>query len=335
MPKISYADMHCDSVTCACKMGEKLSGFKGQVNTQMLSKNGCSVQCFALFTEGENSAEDFDRFLAFYNAQIAIDPLICPVYRTSDLQKAVNSGKVGAVLTVENLGFIGNRLEKIDELKKMGVSMASPVWNNANALAYPNLIMRNVNGRVLPDFSAREGRGLTNLGKAAVERLNANKIIIDISHLSDGGAEDVLAMSAAPIVASHSNAASVCNVSRNLTDSLLRKIADKGGAVGLNFCRAFVIAGCAEDELTGGSITARESAFEWLYRHYAHMVNVGGEDLPALGSDFDGITPYAELVDCTRVQDLLEYFSSRGVKGRALDKLALGNFLRVFEQVVG
>lgn len=331
MQKISYADMHCDSCTCACAEGESMSAFGGQVNTQKLRDSGCAVQCFALFTDGQNSAGDFEKFLAFYNAQIAIAPHISPVYRYSDLQNSIKSGRVGAVLTVENLGFIGGDLSKIEMLARAGVKMASPVWNNANALACPNLIMRGG----LPDFTAREERGLTALGKSAVERLNKNKIIVDVSHLSDGGVEDVLELSSAPVVASHSNSAGVCNVSRNLTDSQLKKIADKGGAVGLNFCRAFVVAGCAEDELTGGNLTAGESAFEWLYRHYAHMVNVGGEDLPALGSDFDGIKPYPEISDCTRVQNLLEYFSLRGVKGSALDKLALDNFARVFREVVG
>ena len=331
MQKINYADMHCDSCTCACNKGEALSVFDGQVNTQKLQSSRCAVQCFALFTEGKRSAEDFERFLAFYNAQIAIDPRLSPVYCYSDIQKAVDGGKVGAVLTVENMGFIGGDLTKIDKLAQSGVKMASLVWNNANALAYPNLIMRDG----LPDFAARDGRGLTALGKSAVERLNEKRIIVDVSHLSDGGTEDVLEISSAPIVASHSNAAGVCNVSRNLTDSQLKKIADKGGAVGLNFCRAFVVAGCAEDELRGGSSTEKQSVFDWLYRHYAHMVDVGGEDLPALGSDFDGINPYPEMADCIRVQNLLEYFSSRGVKGRALDKLALKNFERVFKEVVG
>lgn len=331
MPKINYADMHCDSVTCACGSGESLSAFGGQVNTQKLNKSGCAVQCFALFTDGKTSAEDFERFLAFYSAQIAIDPHISPVYRFSDVQKAVKNGKVGAVLTVENLGFVGEDLTKIDSLAEVGVRMASLVWNNANALAYPNLIVKDG----LPDFTAREGRGLTVLGKSAVERLNVNKIIVDISHLSDGGVEDVLEVSSAPVVASHSNSANVCNVSRNLTDLQLKRISDKGGAVGLNFCRAFAVPGCAEDELRGVSLTEKESAFEWLYRHYLNMVKVGGEDLPALGSDFDGIAPYPEMEDCTRVQDLLKYFSVRGVKSRALEKLARLNFERVFKEVVG
>lgn len=302
--------------------------FSGQCNVENLIRSGCAAQCFALFTQGDNAAEDFKKFLAFYNAQIALNPHICPVYCYSDIEKARTNGKLAAVLTVENLGFLHSEKE-VDLLKTAGVKMASPVWNYTNALARPNLIMRGG----LPDFCARENRGLTELGKSVIKRLNQNKIIIDISHLSDGGAEDVLAISNAPIVASHSNCQAVCNVSRNLTDSQFKKIADAGGAVGLNYCKAFVIEGVAQGELNGRAVDG--DVFGWLYKHYIHMVEVGGEDLPALGSDFDGITPYAQMQNCLSVQELLSYFYSRGVTPRALEKLAFGNFARVFKEVVG
>ncbi|MDE7086933.1 MAG: membrane dipeptidase, partial [Clostridia bacterium] len=68
---------------------------------------------------------------------------------------------------------------------------------------------------------------------------------------------------------------------------------------------------------------------------YKHMVKVGGEDFPALGSDFDGIPPYAELDDCLKVQKLLTYFKDRGVTERQLEKLAYKNFFRVIKEVVG
>ena len=316
MPKISYADMHCDSVTVSCNSGGDFTAFAGQVNIEKLEKSGCAAQCFALFTQGENAIADFERFAAYYNAQIAVNSRILSVERFSDIEKAAKEGKTAAILTVENLGFLNGDISGIKRLADMGVKMASLVWNYANELAFPNLIFKDG----LPDFSARETRGLTDLGKAAVEELNANKIILDVSHLSDGGVEDILALSKAPIVASHSNCAAVHNVSRNLNDAQIKKIADKGGVVGLNFCRDFI----------GG-----ESAFEGLFQHLKHLINVGGEDVAALGSDFDGIPPYDEIADCTFVQKLLQYFVGRGISTRQLEKLARDNFYRVFKEVVG
>lgn len=316
MSEIAYADLHCDSVTVCCDGGGDFAAFAGQVNIEKLIKSGCAAQCFALFTQGENSAADFERFAAFYNAQIAVDPRILPVERYSDIEKAEKEGKLAAILTVENLGFLNGGTGGVKRLAAAGVKMASLVWNYANAFACPNLIFKN--GK--PDFAARESRGLTRAGREAVGELNANKIIIDVSHLSDGGVEDVLSLSKAPVVASHSNCAAVHNVSRNLTDAQIKKIADKGGVIGLNYCRDFI----------GG-----ESAFSGLYEHLVRLIKVGGEDVPALGSDFDGIPPYGEIADCTFVGRLLQYFSGRGITEKQLEKLARGNFYRVFKEVVG
>ena len=239
MQKIIYADLHCDSITKCCACGGDMLDFSGQVNIRKLTASGCGAQCFALFTDGENAEEDFKKFLAFYGAQIEKHPRLQPVLRRGDVERAVENGKIGAVLTVENLGFLNGGVSGIAALKAAGVKMASLVWNSANAYAYPNLKFKDG----APDIAARESRGLTAAGRAAVEELNKNGVICDISHLSDGGAEDVFALSELPVVASHSNCAAACNVSRNLTDGQIKKIAESGGLVGLNFCRDFVVEG--------------------------------------------------------------------------------------------
>lgn len=312
---MKYIDLHCDSVTEACNRGESLLSFSGQAGIAKLKESGCAAQCFAVFTEGDKSAADFERFAAFYNAQI-LSADVLSVKNSADLKRALNGEGLGAILTVENCGFMHGDLSAFKKLKKLNVKMASLVWNTPNEFALPNLIFKGD----MPDFSAREQGGLTDLGKSAVEAMNEKKIIIDISHLSDGGVEDILNISNKPIVASHSNAFAICPVSRNLTDAQLKKIAQNGGTVGLNYCYDFIGEG---------------GVFENLYRHYAHMVKVGGEDLPSLGSDFDGIPAYPELADCTKVQALLEYFSQRGVTDKALEKLCYKNFFRVFEDVIG
>lgn len=326
MQKIIYADLHCDSITKCCACGGDMLDFSGQVNIRKLTASGCGAQCFALFTDGENSEEDFKKFLAFYGAQIEKHPRLQPVLRRGDVERAVENGKIGAVLTVENLGFLNGGVSGIAALKAAGVKMASLVWNSANAYAYPNLKFKDG----APDIAARESRGLTAAGRAAVEELNKNGVICDISHLSDGGAEDVFALSELPVVASHSNCAAACNVSRNLTDGQIKKIAESGGLVGLNFCRDFVVEGAFADGLYGTAHTKNVSVFESLYGHFIHLVNVGGEDIAAIGSDFDGIPPYGELSDCTKISALFEYFERRGVRAGLLEKFAFGNFLRLF-----
>ncbi|MDE6373815.1 MAG: dipeptidase, partial [Clostridia bacterium] len=161
MQKIAYADLHCDSVTVCCDGGENMSDFDGQTNVRKLIEAGCAAQCFALFTEGKNASADFKRYAEFYNVQIKSDPRVQPVLCYNDLLSARRGGKLAAILTVENMGFLNGGVSGIKELKKLGVRMASLVWNTPNEFAFPNLIFRDG----APDFAARETRGLTRLGK--------------------------------------------------------------------------------------------------------------------------------------------------------------------------
>lgn len=294
MQKIKYADMHCDTLTECFDRGYALADCDLQINLEKLKESGCAAQCFAIFTQGADAARRFAEYLNFYK---------------SGLSSCGN-----ALLTVENLGFIGEDLTVIPRLAEEGVKMASLVWNYENTLAYPNLIFKDG----VPLFCERERRGLKPLGRRALELLDENKIIVDISHLSDGGADEILSDRKIPIVASHSNAAEVCNVSRNLIDAQIKKIADCGGVVGVNFCKDFWGEG---------------DTFSLVLRHILHVIKVGGEDVVAFGSDFDGIPAPPKLEGCEKMPALLEYLSDNGVTGAVLDKLCYKNFMRVLKEV--
>lgn len=312
MQKIKYADMHCDTLTECFDRGLSLEDCALQINKQGLKKSGCAVQCFAVFTEGASAAPRFYNYLGY--AATALGGMLA--VRASDIRRASSRGELSAVLTVENLGFI-KCADEVAGLARAGVRMASLVWNYENALAYPNLIFSD-EGQ--PLFSARESRGLKPLGREVLEALDKNKIIADISHLSDGGADEILRGRKIPVVASHSNAAAVCGVSRNLTDFQIKKIADCGGAIGVNYCKDFL----------GEGDTLRLVA-----EHIRHIIGVGGEEVVALGSDFDGIPAPPGLEDCSRVPELFDYLEKSGLSPAVLEKLCYKNFMRVFEEVCG
>lgn len=306
-------DMHCDTLTVCADKKSDLAVCGLQTNLKKLRESGYIAQCFAVFTEGGNAAADFERYLAFYKKTLSgHGDIAAPVFSSADITRCERDKKLGCILTVENLSFTGGDLGKLDLLKAEGVKMASLIWNNENVFARPNLIFENG----LPSFEKRESRGLTRLGKEAAERLDELKIIIDVSHLSDGGADELLTGRKIPLVASHSNSSSVCGVSRNLTDGLIKKIADCGGLIGLNFCADFL----------GGE------AFKSVLLHLKRIINVGGTDVIALGSDFDGIPEVENLEDCTRVPALFKYLSLNGIDDNTLEKLAYKNFLRVFSE---
>lgn len=305
--------MHCDSLTKRFDSGS-LDGANLQAGYEKLNKAGCAAQCFAVFTEGAGAAFRFEKYLAYYKERLKEYGLET-VTDYAALEKSLNSGKTGAILTVENLGFL-EELSSLTRLKEAGVRMASLVWNYENSYAYPNLIFEKGS----PCFLKREKRGLKEKGKLAVEMLDELKIIIDISHLSDGGAEEILRGRSTPAVASHSNAAGVEECCRNLTDGQIKALAECGGVVGVNFCKDF---------LGGGEI------FEAVLKHIKHIINTGGEDVVAFGSDFDGIPATAGLEDCLKMPSLLEYLSAHGISARQLEKLCFKNFARVFKDVCG
>ena len=312
---MKYVDLHCDTLTECAKLGSDLSSCPLQTSLEKLKKSGCKAQCFAIYTQGYGAANDFSRYLQYYFDMLEKHKnAVLQIKCGADFLRAEESGKLGSILTVENLGFIGEDLSKLKTLKEAGVKMASLVWNYENSLGFPNLIFKND----YPQFELRENRGLKPLGRETVEALDELGILIDISHLSDGGALDILQNRKTPIVASHSNAAEVYNVSRNLTDGLIKKIADCGGVIGVNFCKDFL---------------GKGATFALVLEHIKHIIKVGGEDVIALGSDFDGIPAPPDMPDCTYYPAIFDYLLKGGIAAGVLEKLTHANAERVFKNV--
>ena len=128
--------------------------------------------------------------------------------------------------------------------------------------------------------------GLKPFGREALRRMEDNNIIADVSHLNDESFWGVIKAARRPVIATHSNSRRLCNVPRNLTDDQFGCIAERGGLVGLNFYTGFL----REDR--------EHACMEDILRHAEHFLNLGGEDVLALGSDFDGAAMPDDLPDC-------------------------------------
>lgn len=312
---MKYVDLHCDTLTKS--FDEKLSVKDGglQINLDKLKKSGCAAQCFAIFTQGAGAESRFWNYAEYFKSCMRRHGRdLTLVKNYSDLKYCLDGGGTGVILTVENAGFIKSA-DEVDRLYSLGVRMASLVWNYENGLGFPNLLFEDG----MPLFDRRESRGLKPLGREVIERLDGRGIIVDISHLSDGGAEEILRGRKIPLVASHSNCEAVCGVSRNLTDGLIKKIAACGGVVGVNFCKDFLGAG---------------NSFDRVLDNINHLIKVGGEDIIAFGSDFDGIPECENLEGCEKMPALLNFLESNGIRGAVLEKLAYKNFARVFKEVI-
>lgn len=196
-------------------------------------------------------------------------------------------GKVSCFLTVEEGGILEDHIERLDTLYEKGIRLITLTWNYENCLGYPGCV---------PEF---RDKGLKPFGIETVERMQELGMIVDVSHLSDGGFEDVYAHAKRPFIASHSNARSVCAHNRNLTDEMIKKLAEKGGIAGLNFCGAFL-------SPDGRSTT------DAMVRHIRHMMNVGGREVVGIGTDFDGVEDELEIKGCQYMEMLPQAMERAG-----------------------
>ena len=217
---------------------------------------------------------------------------------------------MAALLTVEDGGIISEDMKRLDTLYKMGIRMMSLTWDYSNSLGHPNL----------PET---RDRGLTTFGHDVIARMNELGMIIDVSHLSDKGFWEIIHESKKPIVASHSNARRVMEHRRNLDDKMIQALGNSGGVMGLNFCPYFVAD--KEDNLY----------VEDLVKHVHHIVNVGGTECAAIGTDFDGMNGKLEIRHIGEMDKLWDALLKSGMNQDAVEKIFWGNAKRVFKDVLG
>lgn len=320
--KLHVIDLHCDTITSLYKKDEKLIKNNGHIDIHRLIKNGYLMQCFAIFLHQgkENIDTSFEKYYEYYLKETQENSLYLKrVYNYKDLMSAKSENKVGALLTIEEGEILHGKLEKLEELYSKGVRMITLTWNYPNCLGEPNVDLAK---EIISFNSLKPNKnGLTEFGKQVVKKMNELGMIIDVSHLSDQGFYDVISLSNKPIVASHSNARSICNVVRNLTDEMILLLHKNGGVMGINYCADFV------SENKGNQIKD-------IVKHIKHIKDLGCIDNISLGSDFDGIDTPNGLSDCGKIDLLYEELISNGFNQKEIEKIFYKNFLRVMKNVL-
>lgn len=300
-----YCDMHADTLTAA---GET------QVRKERLEKGGCFLQCFAAFISSRRGGFRQAVALADSFGEYCKREGIKPVRSAEEVGEEIN-----ALLTVEGGEAIEGSIENLAALSRRGVGMMTLVWNYENEIGFP--AFPDYEGLLAGKrsfFERETERGLKPFGFECVEAMNGLGMIVDVSHGSDRLVKDVASCSKKPFVASHSGAQTAYDCPRNLSDEGIRLIAESGGVVGLCFCADFLSA----DPTAEGQRAA-------LLAHARAIVNAGGEDCLAIGSDFDGMpeNPYLKNPAC--VPDFLALLEEEFGSSRT-EKFARSNFMRVF-----
>lgn len=323
-------DMHCDTLSVLRRQqNEKpevgLLQNEFHVDLRKLQEGGYLLQNFAMFVDLKKEEDPWKAIeqmsALFYRELEKSRERIAPVRNWSEIEKNRVDGKLSALLCVEEGGVCGGDVHKLKQLYEMGVRMLTLTWNYPNELGYPNFIWEE-NGE-LPDFKKpNTEQGLTETGRIFVEEMERLGIIPDVSHLSDAGFYDVLETAKKPFVASHSNARTLCPWVRNLTDDMIRRLAERGGVIGLNFCPDFLTEGEPRKNNPG--------TIEAIVEHAKYITRIGGIECLGIGSDFDGIEGHAELPDASYLPRLEEAFHANGFAWSDIDKIMGSNVLRIY-----
>lgn len=304
-------DLHCDTANV-------LSGFGG-TSVSELRKNNAHIdlerakklagyaQCFACFTstsEKYNPVDAFEKELAVIIREVEKNPdFIRIAYNAGDVENNRQQGIMSAILTIEGPAGFGFDPELLEDLYNVGFRITSLGWNEKNVLTGSNVT----------------GGGLTELGKAYVREAQRLGMLVDVSHISDEGFWDIMDITQAPIVATHSNSRSVCEVSRNLTDDMFLQICKTGGVAGINMYTVFI---------------GQEPTLDHLCDHIFHFMELDptGKHI-ALGGDLDGCDTLCHGIEGVQDYPLLaRQLVNRGISEETVRDIFWNNAMEVFKK---
>ena len=356
-------DGHNDILTAGVDSGysfdSNLSG-KAQSDLQRMKKAGIDVQVFSVWCDG-------DKKNAFSYANQQIDTLYAWVKRNptkmkfvftpSDLQKSVKQKELGTMIGIEGGHMIEGNLNKLDSFYRRGVRYMTLTWNKTLPWASS---AKDETRNTVPNPK----KGLNDLGRQIVKRMNELGMMIDISHLGEQSFWDVMSITTKPVIASHSCVYNLCPVYRNLKDEQIKAIAKNGGVILINFYPGFLDSNWQkkanefderhkqeEDSIT--KLSDETTMVHYLYSKYPqqmheidrvsiklvidhidYIVKRVGVDYVGLGSDFDGMDDISQGLDGNGVLDfpkIAKALEERGYKKNDIEKILGQNFIRVFK----
>ena len=324
-------DLHCDTLYRLSYAPERFFTDRSETSPHVsysgLKTAGTLLQCFALFTDLCETANTVptvpmeDQYTCFRRILDLSDGNLVQIRTASHLKDAIAKRKTGALLTLEESCLSENPVALLPGFFSMGVRIATLTWDYSNLLA-SSAVKEVPSYGPLPLFSSANSAtafpGLTPRGFEFISEAERLGIIIDVSHLSDESFYDVVSHSKKPFLASHSNARSVCNVPRNLSDDMLRILAKRGGLTGL----------CLHEPFLTSSSRSWDDIADALAKHVAHILSVAGSEVLALGTDFDGTPGNCAVPDAAHLYRLEHILTKAGLSAFQIENIFYKNALR-------
>lgn len=312
-------DLHADTLMWTRWIGYDLharhepplprAALGGHVDVPRMRDADMAAQFFGLvslpvFGRARGLARVIDEQIDSLEEAIARRPGTLALVRTADeIRAARERGIIGALLGIEGAHALEGDVERISAFARRGVRYLGILHFSANDAGFPAY------GR-----GRNDNEGLTRWGHALVERCESENVIVDLAHINRKGFLDACRIASKPPIVSHTGVLGAFEHWRNIDDDQLRAVADKGGCVGVIFCPRFV----------GGD------GIEPVVRHLLHILDVVGEDTPALGSDWDGfIVPTGPLADPRGLPALTDALLAAGVSKKVIGKILHDNAMRI------
>lgn len=304
-------DLHCDTALYLYKKNLSLTDNNLHISLDRAAKYPHYAQVMAIWSDKRlddraayrqyhHSADYFLRQVDTYRDRA----MIC---RTAgDLHTAWDTGRSALFLAVEDARILEGEIDRLPVLFARGVRFLTLAWGSSSCICGAH----------------NTGDGLTDFGREVIRRCFELGIVPDISHGSDATMEEILTMGEAagkPVIATHSNARSVCPHNRNLTDAQFCRVRDMGGLVGISLCPEHLRAD-------------GPASVEDVIRHIEHYLSLGGEGTVALGADLDGTSLPKDFSDIEDIASIADAMAARGHSRDVIDAICWGNALRFVEE---
>ncbi len=326
---MKFIDMHCDTIAQIAQLrrqGKKISLNQNelQLDIRRMKEANYIMQTFALFIDKGTTdypLEDCMELLdLFYTEMEKNKDWIRVVTSAKQIEENEREGRMSALLSIEEGGVCLGRTDLLRNFYRLGVRLITLTWNYENEIGFPNKVMERT-----PFGMPETVNGKKEAGTLFLEEMEQLGMLIDVSHLGDKGFYDVYKYTRKPLIASHSNARAICGHVRNLTDDMIRMIAQRGGVIGINFAAGFTQYVEKKGEM--GTI-------DGLIQHMKHIAAIGGIDCIGFGSDFDGIPRIIEMDECSMMPILAHRMEKAGFSEEEVEKICYKNMMRLIQEVL-
>ena len=308
---MKFFDLHCDTLYEIYKKNQELYENSCHVSLKRSKKIKNYIGCFAFWMpdeyRGEKAVDFFKKVYENFKKEEAKNLSSLKVIKSLADIYELTGQKTGIILTVEGGSVLNGELERVKKLYDLGIRAITLTWNGQNEIGDGNEVINP--------------KGISEFGIKAVKEMEKHKIIVDVSHASKELFFDVAAIAKRPFIATHSNSYSICRHKRNLTDEQFRIIKEKGGIVGVTFCKKFLNSG-------------KDAEISDIMKHIEYFLSLGGEKILGIGSDFDGTDIPGGIRGIQDIELLYEYLLRHNYSEKLVEDIFYNNAYNFFERML-